>query len=144
YDTGLGEQVLFLHQNTDPFVVDLYSACDIIVKPQPRRSDVHEPFALELLEATACGVFPIIMRGTPEAQALSGVGITLEDDTFQSIAIHLVKVLRNSDLHLNREKTSDQFYAQQAQAYAGHALIESMRQVLAQASRERENSFDAV
>ena len=42
YDLGLGKQAMFLHQDPEPFLNDLYSSSDIMFEPRPQVGDHHQ------------------------------------------------------------------------------------------------------
>jgi tetratricopeptide (TPR) repeat protein len=93
YDLGLGRQALFLHQDAEPFLTDLYAAADIIVAPRITRADCHEPLPLPLLEAMACGAVPLAGSGTVAAELAGDGGIVYGGDGPGSIAAELAKLL---------------------------------------------------
>lgn len=93
YDLGLGRQALFLHQDSEPFLTDLYAASDIVVAPRIMRADSHEPLPLSILEAMACGAVPLAGSGTVAAELAGDGGVTFGGDGPGAIAAELAKLL---------------------------------------------------
>ncbi len=73
-DAGLGRSVMFLHQDPEPFILDMYAACDVIVSPRKLKTEQHEAFPIKLLEAASCGVVPIVANATIAASVLEDAG----------------------------------------------------------------------
>ncbi len=143
FDSGLGKQVMFLHQDPTPFLADLYAATDVMIMPRPRTVDFHEELPLKMLEAMACGAVPLVGAGSV-AQDLAGrAGVMFTDDTFTSIAAALASLL-TVPARLDRSK--DQAVAQIAKdntlaAVSGDLLAE-VRQILAQTPMLQGPRFD--
>ncbi len=96
FDHGLGRQVMFMHQNCEPFLQDLYSAVDVLVHLRHQSPDVHESFPLHLLEAAGCGAIPVVSTGTIAAEVLANVAVILSDDNFQALALQLINQIQDN------------------------------------------------
>jgi glycosyltransferase involved in cell wall biosynthesis len=87
YETGLGSSIAFLHQDVSPFVVDLYSACDVIIAPKLGGDAALAPLPFTILQAMACGLVPLVYQGTvAEAWIGSEAGLSLKRDSFVQVA----------------------------------------------------------
>lgn len=95
YDLKLGSAIMFLHQETEPFVRDMYAAADLIISLRKDKKGRHETYPMHVLEAMAAGVVPIVAAGTVAAELAAGVGEVLTDDTFQSLAMAISKFAKN-------------------------------------------------
>ena len=93
YDLKLADHVSFLHQDSEPFLQDLYAASDILLAPRRQKSDLHETYPLHVLEAMACGVVPIAGTGTVTGELVGDVGETLPDDSYQYFVDCIEKLL---------------------------------------------------
>lgn len=125
FDLGLGRQVMFLHQDPEPFILDLYAASDVQVMPRPLRTDFHEDFPLPLLEAMATGLVPLVGAGSIAAELAGEGAVTFADDTHQALAAAIVRVARHPDeLKVLRQKAMDRV----SQRFS----LESVRDILIQ------------
>lgn len=98
YDLQLGQAAMFLHQNFEPFLVDMYAACDAVIVPRSTATDLHEDIPLPMLEAMACGVIPVVMGGSIAAEMASYGGIVVSDDTHVSLAAALQTLVQDQGL----------------------------------------------
>jgi glycosyltransferase involved in cell wall biosynthesis len=81
YDKRLGDSILFLHQDPEPFWVDLLCSCDLGMWMLPENQEFHEPLPISFLESMACGVVPIVSSGGVEAEfAGSGAYVMVSED----------------------------------------------------------------
>jgi glycosyltransferase involved in cell wall biosynthesis len=99
FDLGLGKQIKFLHQDPEPFIVDLYAAADLQLVPRAQRTEFHEDFPLPVLEGMATGLVPLVGAGSLAQELAGGVGYVFADDTPQSLAAELFKVLQSPTHH---------------------------------------------
>jgi tetratricopeptide (TPR) repeat protein len=98
YDLKLGKSVMFLHQNTEPFLVDMYAACDAVFVPRSTATDLHEEIPLPMLEAMACGVVPIVTAGSIAAEMAGYGGVVVPDDGHAHVAAALQTLLQDQAL----------------------------------------------
>jgi glycosyltransferase involved in cell wall biosynthesis/Tfp pilus assembly protein PilF len=92
-DLGLGKAAMFLQQNPEPFLQDMYAAADIIVAPRPAKTEFHEELPLYLLEAMAAGVVPVVGAGSLAQEFVGDVGRTFSEDSPESLAMALHSML---------------------------------------------------
>ncbi len=143
FDSGLGKQVMFLHQDPTPFLQDLYAATDVMIMPRPRTVDFHEDLPYKMLEAMACGAVPLVGAGSVAQDLAGAAGIMYADDTFTALAAALSPLLSlpgrlerakdNALLHVLAENAPS--------AVAGEFLAE-VRQILAQTPVVQGSRFD--
>ena len=93
YDLGIGKQTMFLHQDAEPFLIDMYSACDVQMQPRPLPTDHHEEIPLRLLEGMACGLLPLVGAGSVAAEFAGGLGLVYEGDSHLHLAAQLQQLL---------------------------------------------------
>lgn len=75
-DLGLTKSVLFINQETRPFLIDLMSAADLQISwPSAERSMAH---AFQVLEGMACGAKPLVNKGHLLADELGDESVVLE------------------------------------------------------------------
>ncbi len=89
YDLGLGRTVMFLHQDPEPFLVDLYAASDAMISPRPLGLDFHEDLPLQMLEAMAVGCAPVVQAGTVAAELAGEAASVYGEATREAIAAAL-------------------------------------------------------
>lgn len=89
FDMGLGRSALFLHQDVEPFISDLYAATDIVVMPRPLRTEIHEEFPLSMLEAMATGAIPLVGAGSVAAELAGDAGLVYTGDDAEHLAARL-------------------------------------------------------
>jgi tetratricopeptide (TPR) repeat protein len=78
HDFHTGSSVMFMHQDPERFLGDLYAAADVRV--YPRSAD---QLPLDLLESTACGAVPVYPANANIADILHGAGRSLTDTSMQ-------------------------------------------------------------
>jgi glycosyltransferase involved in cell wall biosynthesis len=93
FDKGLGSKVMFLHQAPDPFLADLYNACDAIIAPKPDKTEFHEDLPLSVMEAMACGAIPIVTAGSVAHELAGSACVSITDNSFQSMFVGLKKLV---------------------------------------------------
>ncbi len=103
FDLGLGKSVMFLHQDPEPFLVDLYASSDILLVPRPKLMEFHEDLPLHLLEAMACGVAPVVGAGSIAAELAGEAGSVFGDDTHTAMAAAITPLLADA-AHLDAMK----------------------------------------
>ena len=108
YDLGLGNNVMFLHQDITPFAADLYNASDIVIEPKPDRGLNHEPAPLHLLEAMGCGCVPLTVAGGLGAEFAGDVGQVATSSDGAALAAELQTLLTNQDLVAQRQAVGEQ------------------------------------
>lgn len=98
YDLGLGSSVLFLHQNPEPFLADLYAATDLMVMPRALRTDEHERLPLSMLEAMGAGAVPVVGAGSIAAELAAEAGHLFVGDDAEHLAASLQGLLDQAGL----------------------------------------------
>ena len=93
FDLGLGKQVMFLHQDPEPFLVDLYAASDLLLVPRPKLMEFHEDLPLHLLEAMACGVAPVVGAGSIAAELAGEAASVYGEDSHLGFAAAMTPLL---------------------------------------------------
>jgi glycosyltransferase involved in cell wall biosynthesis len=96
FDMGLGRAVLFLHQEAEPFLTDLYAATDVIVMPRPQRTETHEDLPIGMLEAMAAGAVPLVGSGSVAAELAGAAGLVYAGDEAEHLAARLHAVLTDA------------------------------------------------
>lgn len=91
-DLQLGSSVMFLHQDPEPFLHDLYAATDAVLVPRPTRTEFHEELPLPMLEAMATGAVPIVPIGSVAAELAGPIATTYQDDTHTHIGAALQRL----------------------------------------------------
>jgi glycosyltransferase involved in cell wall biosynthesis/Tfp pilus assembly protein PilF len=92
-EKGLARQVIFLSQNPDPFITDLYNAADYVLYPAHDTLAEYDQPPYRLLEQSACGVIPIVVKGTIAAGIARGAAIELPHSSPLLFALALRSVL---------------------------------------------------
>lgn len=115
YDQGLGKHVFFLHQNTEPFLRDLFCAADILLTA--RETGPRTPKRW-LLEAASVGCVPALQGNSPVVSWLEPHCATFTEMTPMNVAELFQHFLNNSsDLAARRnglrEKIALEFDANQ-------------------------------
>ena len=103
-DLGIGSQVLFLHQDPEPFLADLFNASDFYLVTAASNSDKTEPFPMSLLEGMGCGMIPIVPAGTVAAELCANHGFQYISNHLSSLTmslIHAANFKSNIDLQKN-------------------------------------------
>lgn len=103
YDLGLGKAVMFLHQDPEPFLSDLYASTDIMVVPRPKMMEFHEDLPLSLLEAMACGVAPVVSAGSIAAELAGEAASAFGDDSHLGLAAAMTPLVIDPE-HLKAMK----------------------------------------
>jgi tetratricopeptide (TPR) repeat protein len=84
YDRGLGRDVIFIHQDIEPFKFDLFSAADICIALHADHPETHEDFPFWLAEAMTFGVIPLIESGASELEFVANCKNFLDRFSFQN------------------------------------------------------------
>lgn len=103
HDMGLGQLIMFMHQDPSPFLHDLYAATDAVIHPEVKRTDIHEEIPWHVLEAMASGAAAIVVRNTIAGELAGGGAIQIETGMPQSFAQALLGIT-SSDEALARAK----------------------------------------
>lgn len=107
-DLGIGSQVLFLHQDPEPFLPDLYNASDFYLVPAASATDKTESFPMSLLEAMGCGMIPIVPAGTVAAELCGHHGFQYSSQHLSSLTMGLFHAVHTqSDLDLQKNTVSN-------------------------------------
>lgn len=131
YDLGLGKQVMFMHQDAEPFLVDMYSACDVQMQPRPLPTDHHEEIPLRLLEGMACGILPMVGAGSVAAEFAGGLGLVFADDSHLSLAAQLQQLLLSPvAVDAQRSRLSGHIHAHHSHAIVGPKFASEVEEVL--------------
>jgi tetratricopeptide (TPR) repeat protein len=93
-DMGLGSKVLFLAQDTSPFLSDLLAATDLLIEGRWTKKYELEPLPWHALAAACAGVQVILPRGSVADEWLTGVDVTKIDDfSSADLAFELAKLV---------------------------------------------------
>lgn len=94
-DMGLGSQTMFLAQDTDPFLVDLLSATDVLLEGKFTRAIEPDPLPWHVLGAACCGASIVVSAGSVADDWLSGITTQrVEDFSAMDLAFALSGVLK--------------------------------------------------
>ncbi|MBM4251311.1 MAG: glycosyltransferase [Deltaproteobacteria bacterium] len=93
HDLGLGKQVFFLHQDPEPFLLDLYSAVDLMFHPKVAADDTRQDLPLALLEGMAVGIMPLVGAGTVAAELVAPQGLSYADPSGPLIAAQIQELV---------------------------------------------------
>lgn len=85
-DHGLGKNVLFLQQNCEPFLRDLYCASDVVTTLRPQDRNIADQGKRWILEAAATRVLPILPMGSQTAEWLGETCIQMAADAPTDVA----------------------------------------------------------
>lgn len=94
-ELGIGRQVAFLHNDLAALERDVYCASDFIVNLRNGDVNFELPTPLQILNAMACGVTPILSPGSPASEWVRECGVILSQDTFNDLGDSLVGYLQN-------------------------------------------------
>lgn len=108
-DTKLGKNVLFLHQDPEPFISDLYNASDVLIVPPQVYSDGVVPrhcFPMTTLEAMSTGIVPLCLRGSLAHDLVHKIspngGEVVDAFAYQDLGRALAKVF-GGDIHQRKD-----------------------------------------
>jgi tetratricopeptide (TPR) repeat protein len=102
-DLGLGKQVLFIHQDSAPFIQDLYAASDVAISLYPYQPEIHEEYPSWILDSMTYGVIPIVESGCQASEFIAPCSqfldrFTFHSDTPDSLAALLLRYRTNRPL----------------------------------------------
>lgn len=130
-DLGIGSQVMFLHQNPEPFLPDLFNAADFYIMTAATGSDRPDQYPLSLLEAMGCGVIPIIPAGSVAAEICQSVGYSYNPTQLTSLAMALFRAVHDPRLLSEQKATISQFIHQSWHTPSSSPqLVEDVRNLL--------------
>lgn len=92
-DLGIGNQVLFLHQDCEPFYSDLLCAVDLVFDPKLIKGDYLPDIPTHIVEAMACNVVPIVVSGSVGAELAGDSGFVCSDGAAESVAAVIQGIL---------------------------------------------------
>jgi len=107
FDLGIGGHAMFLHQDSEPFLRDMYCASDLIFDPKMIKGDYLPDLPAHIAEAMACSVVPVVVSGSVGAELAGDAGFVCADGSAESIAAVLQTVLLQPDL-LDRKRLQTQ------------------------------------
>ena len=107
FDLGIGGHAMFLHQDCEPFLKDLYCASDIIFDPKMIKGDYLPDMPAHIAEAMACSVVPMVVSGSVAAEISGDAGFVCADGSPESIAAVLQNILLDPVL-LERKRLQTQ------------------------------------
>jgi glycosyltransferase involved in cell wall biosynthesis len=93
FDLGIGGHVMFLHQDSEPFLKDMYCASDLVFDPKMTKSDFLPDMPAHIAEAMACSVVPLVIAGSISAELAGDSGFVCADGSPESIAAVLQTIL---------------------------------------------------
>lgn len=107
FEMGIGQQVLFIHEDYQIYYLDLMCAFDYVLhlEPNPQHLIHHEPYPRYLLDAVACKSLALVRTGSVAKELLGESCKNYDDDSEYSLANTFSECLdRHSTLS---EVTSD-------------------------------------
>lgn len=84
YDRGIGRDVIFIHQDIQPFKHDLLSASDLSIALHADKPETHEDFQFWVAEAMSFGVIPLIESGASELEFVASYPNFLDRFSFRN------------------------------------------------------------
>jgi tetratricopeptide (TPR) repeat protein len=93
HDLGLGKQVFFLHQDPEPFLLDLYSAVDLMFHPKSGGNIGNQELPLALLEGMSMGIMPLVGAGTVAAELVAPQGLSYADPSGPLLAAQIQELV---------------------------------------------------
>lgn len=124
---GLGRNVMFLQQDVEPFVTDLYAASDIMLDMRADKSDHHEDLPLHLLEAMASGAMLLSPSQSVAAEWLKDSALTYAGDDPAHLAAALAPYLRHEELLRSKRAAARQLV--EAEYRIGSSAADLLAQV---------------
>ncbi len=101
YDQGLGKSVFFLHQNTEPFLRDLFCAADVLLTARETGPRIPKRW---ILEAASTGCVPVLQASNPVVSWLEPHVMTLAEFAPMNVADLFLHFLSDpADLSLRRK-----------------------------------------
>jgi tetratricopeptide (TPR) repeat protein len=98
FDLELGHSVLFLHQDPQPFLVDLYCACDAIAFCKGVATTLTSLFPFKLLEAMSCGLIPLVPPHSVYAELAGDAAVLFDESMPVDLALSLKKLTNTPEL----------------------------------------------
>jgi glycosyltransferase involved in cell wall biosynthesis/Tfp pilus assembly protein PilF len=131
FDLGIGGHVMFLHQDCEPFLRDLYCASDIVFDPKMIKGDYLPDMPAHIAEAMACSVVPMVVAGSVAAEISGDAGFVCTDGSPESIAAVLQNILLDPAL-LERKRLQTQRRCHESfdLSIQSQRFKESLKQVL--------------
>ncbi len=132
FDLGIGAHAMFLHQDCEPFLKDMYCASDIIFDPKMNKGDYLPDMPSHIAEAMACSVVPLVVSGSIGAELSGDAGFVCADGSPEAIAAILQTILLEPAL-LDRKRlqTQRRCYETFDLSIQGQRFKESLQQVFA-------------
>lgn len=132
FDLGIGGHTMFLHQDCEPFLTDLYCAADLIFEPKLSRGDFLPEIPTHVLEAMACNVVPMVLSGSVAAEMAGDAGFVCNEDSPESIAMVLQGILADPvSYELKRLAAQRRVHREFALTSQAAVLARSLTEVLA-------------
>lgn len=159
FDLGIGGHTMFLHQDCEPFLSDLYCAADLIFEPKLSRGDFLPEIPAHVPEAMACNVVPLVLAGSIAAEMAGDCGFVFNEDSPESLAVVLQGLLADPlsyevkrltaqrrvhrDFDLSRQsarltETLAAVLASHQQSTTGIATLMEQAKALVQSGRDRD------
>ncbi|MFK7824992.1 MAG: glycosyltransferase [Oligoflexales bacterium] len=138
YKLGLGGQTYFLNQDPEPFLSDLFCACDLIVFPNCLNKDKLPLFPYQMLEAMSAGVIPLVEENGIFADLLSFDELNWDKGSYESLAFLMNKVLKDEEIFYDLK----QIVARKVASFGDQSIarqIFSQIHSLVEASKRKKN-----
>jgi tetratricopeptide (TPR) repeat protein len=128
---GIGRAAMFLHQDPEPFIADLYAASDILAAPRPMKTEFHEELPLFVLEAMASGVAPVVGVGSLAQEfAAEAAQVSLEDSP-EALAATLHRLLGDHELLRRMSMTATEIARTRHGGADGDAIVAEIQALIA-------------
>ena len=98
-DLGVGKQVMFLHQDIEPFARDLYSASDFMVSLESEDPGLVSVFPRWILDSMLCRSIPVVFPGSDATLLMNNNARLVEPDAdslftlYKSILSHPLSLI---------------------------------------------------
>lgn len=139
-DAGLGRSVMFLHQDPEPFIVDLYSASDVIIHPRQQKTEHHEKMPIKLLEAMACGLIPIVPLSTIASDLIGSCGKIILWDSSHNLTDAIVSALSDEKQKLEIRNQISNLFSHYYNGKMSASIIKQDIEGLYQAYAQEQNT----
>jgi tetratricopeptide (TPR) repeat protein len=100
---------MFLHQDPEPFLPDLFNAADYYLVPGANTTERPEIYPMSLLEAMACGVIPIVPAGSVGAELCQDHGFRYNTAQSSSLMMGLFHAIHDQSSLMAQKASISEF-----------------------------------
>ncbi len=138
HDLGLGKQVYFLHQDPEPFLLDLYSSADLMFHPKAGSDVKRQELPLALLEGMAVGILPLVGAGTLASELTAPLGLNYADPSGPLLAAQIQElVVEPRLLSTKRAQLIEQVRARHQASIVGTKFVAEIEEIIAAEATQR-------